>query len=146
MFKLMKPAMLCALLLAPAQMAATPALAQDAVKPPAPATDSGVLRRIPLDEWLPESCPNPERQGEIIVCGRPDEEPTVEPEVADPGDRLTDVQSERAALIDHESAAPSTSCTAVGGGGEFGCSKREYDQWRRERALQKKRQKVPEPQ
>lgn len=120
------------------------ALAQ-AAAPPAPSTDSGVLRRVPLDEWMPESCPNPEQRGEIVVCGRPEEEPSVPPKPPEPGERGTDVQAERAALIAPESAAPSTSCTPVGGAGTFGCSNAEYEQWRRERKLQKARENVPKP-
>jgi hypothetical protein len=129
-------AMLCA--------AASAAQAQTA-PPPAPTTDSGVMRRIPLDEWVPQSCPNPEQQGEIIVCGRPDEEPSVPPEQALPGDRGTDVQSERAALLAPGNAAPSQSCTNVGAGGQTGCINAEYQQWKRERELQKAREKAEEP-
>ena len=129
------------------------ALAQNAEPAPPPpasapapaATNSGVLKRVPLDQWMPENCPNPERRGEIVVCGRPDEEPTVESPPPVPGDPGTDVQSERANLIAPESAAPSTSCTAVGPGGDSGCSRNEYQQWKRERELQKAREKVPNP-
>lgn len=112
---------------------------------PAPATNSGVLKRVPLDEWMPETCPNPERQGEIVVCGRPEEEPTVPPDEPEPGERGTDVQSERAALIAPESAAPSTSCTPVGSAGEFGCNRAAIEQWRRERKLQKARDEANQP-
>ena len=109
-----------------------------------PATNSGVLKRVPLDQWMPENCPNPERRGEIVVCGRPDEEPTVEtpPEPGEPG---TDVPSERLKLTEPGNVAPSSACSAVGPAGDVGCSRNEYEQWRRERQLQKAREKVPEP-
>lgn len=112
---------------------------------PTPATESGVLRRVPLDQWMPESCPNPEKRGEIIVCGRPDEEPSVPADGPKPGDRGADVQSERAALLAPENAAPSVSCTPVGAAGEFGCAGAANEQWRRERALQKARRQAEEP-
>lgn len=121
-----------------------PAPAASAPAPSAPATNSGVLRRVPLDQWMPERCPNPERQGEVVVCGRPDEEPAVEAPPPEPGERGTDVQSERLELVAPESAAPSAVCTAAGPAGNAGCSQSEYDQWRRERTLQKAREKVPE--
>lgn len=127
-----------------AAMLAVPALAQTPA-PPEPATDSGVLRRVPLDQWVPQSCPNPEQRGEIVVCGRPDEEPAMPEKAPEPGDRGTDVQSERAALIAPESAAPSTSCTPVGGAGEFGCNRAAIEQWRREQKLKKAREKAREP-
>ncbi len=113
-----------------------------AAKPPV--TDSGVLKRVPLDQWMPENCPNPERRGEIVVCGRPDENPVVEtpPEPGEPG---TDVQGERLKLIEPGNVAPSSACSAVGPAGDVGCSRNEYEQWRRERQLQKAREKVPEP-
>jgi len=114
--------------------------------PPEPNTNSGVLRRVPLDQWMPESCPNPEQRGEIVVCGRPDEEPTVPSPPPEPGDRGTDVQSERAALIAPESTAPSMSCTPVGGAGNSGCNNAAIEQWRREQKLKKAREKVPVPQ
>jgi|TARA_R110000782_G_scaffold49238_4_gene107250 hypothetical protein len=121
---------------------APPASAPAESKPPA--TNSGVLKRVPLDQWMPETCPNPERRGEIVVCGRPDEEPTVEtpPEPGEPG---TDVPSERLKLTEPGNVAPSSACSAVGPAGDVGCSRNEYEQWRRERQLQKAREKVPEP-
>ncbi|MBB4633761.1 hypothetical protein [Sphingosinicella soli] len=120
------------------------ALAQAAQTESKPATDSGVLKRVPLDQWMPENCPNPERRGEIVVCGRPDEEPTVEtpPEPGEPG---TDVPSDRLKLTEPGNVAPSSACSAVGPAGDVGCSRNEYDQWRRERQLDKARAKVPEP-
>jgi hypothetical protein len=127
-----------------AMLLGTAGMAAAQTQPAPAATNSGVLKRVPLDQWMPERCPNPERQGEIIVCGRPDEEPSVPPEEPVPGERGTDVQSERAALIAPESAAPSTSCTAVGAAGEFGCNRAAIEQWRRERALQKARQQRPD--
>jgi hypothetical protein len=136
------------LILTAALLAASPAALAQSASAPAPTpgtTDSGVLRRVPLDQWLPERCPNPERQGEIVVCGRPEEEPTVPPDEPEPGERGTDVQSERAALIAPESAAPSTSCTPVGGAGEFGCNRAAIEQWRRERKLQKARDEAKQP-
>lgn len=136
-----------AVILATAMLLGTvPATAQTATTPAA--TDSGVLKRVPLDQWQPEACPKPERQGEIIVCGRPDEEPSVPPEEPEPGERGTDVQAERAALIAPESAAPSTSCTAVGPAGDFGCNRASIEQWKRERKLDKARAKAkqqPQP-
>lgn len=124
-------------------LGASAASAQQA-QAPASATNSGVLKRVPLDQWMPERCPNPEQQGEVVVCGRPEEEapPAPEPE---PGERGTDVQEERAALIAPESAAPSTSCTAVGAAGEFGCNRAAIEQWKRERKLQKAREKANQP-
>ncbi|WBX86225.1 hypothetical protein [Sphingosinicella microcystinivorans] len=109
-----------------------------------PVTNSGVLKRVPLDDWMPEKCPNPERRGEIVVCGRPDEEPAVEtpPEPGEPG---TDVPSERLKLTEPGNVAPSSACSAVGPAGDVGCSRNEYEQWRRERQLQKAREKVPKP-
>lgn len=114
----------------------------ESTKPPV--TNSGVLKRVPLDQWMPENCPNPERRGEIVVCGRPDEEPTVEtpPEPGEPG---TDVPSERLKLTEPGNVAPSSACSAVGPAGDVGCSRNEYEQWRRERELQKAREKVPKP-
>jgi hypothetical protein len=129
-----------------ATLAAMPVLAQVRQAPPEPNTNSGVLRRVPLDEWMPESCPNPEQRGEIVVCGRPDEEPTVPEAPPQPGDAGTDVQSERAALVAPESAAPGAQCTTVGAGGSFGCANAGREQWRRERKLQKAREAANQPQ
>jgi hypothetical protein len=110
-----------------------------------PRTNSGVLKRVPLDQWMPERCPEPEQRGEVVVCGRPEEPPRVEAPPPVPGDPATDVPARRKELTEMGNTTPG-SCTARGPGGAAGCVNEQYEQWRRERELQKAREKVPEPQ
>ncbi|MGB3722505.1 MAG: hypothetical protein WA979_06765 [Pacificimonas sp.] len=126
--------------------------AQDAEPAPPPiatpaATDSGVIvaapkKRIPLDQFMvPTGCQDLE-EGEICVTGDPYEEPEEEETTPDPGDRLLDVQSERATLANTGAQTPMT-CNQVGPGGASACAFDDYRQWKRERELKEKREEIP---
>ncbi len=98
-------------------------------------------QRIPLDSWRPEVCPEASKPGEVVVCGRPRSEPPPTVPAAPPevGDRKTDVQAEREALVEHGRTGPS-SCSAIGPGGESGCL---VQQWQRARKTREKEEEVP---
>lgn len=122
----------------PPPSASEPTSLAPPVDPKAVNQPSEAEQRISLDAWRPEDCPKPTRPGEIVVCGRPEEQqqqrvPTPPPVL---GDRLTDVPTEREALLGPGVAGPG-SCSAVGAGGEYGCSQQAIDAWKAERAARK---------
>ncbi len=121
--------------------------AQDAVTAPAASpTDSGIIvapkqKRIPLDQFMvPKGCEDL-APGEICVTGRPEIEEE-EDTTPDPGDRQLDVQSERATLANTGAQTPMT-CSQIGPGGASACAFDEFRQWKKERELKKKREKIP---
>jgi hypothetical protein len=124
-------------LLAPALVAAlfaTPALAQDASKDPPKRIRSVIL-------YGEEACPKPENPDEIVVCASAGESQYRIPkrfreEAADRPDARS--WSRKVEMIeDVNRVGMPGSCSPVGIGGQFGCSREFIRQWAQER-LEKK--------
>jgi len=116
-------------------LGAAPAMAQ--VQPPAAPT-----RESTIIVYGEDACPQPENENEAIVCARrPEEERYRIPRQIRERQPIEESWGSRVASLEDESRPMRPgSCSAVGSGGQSGCTNAMIRQWFAERAARRARE------
>lgn len=85
-----------------------------------------------------EECPKPTSKDEVVVCARlPDSEIyRIPKQVRQAENRVSPLQANRNLLLGDASGGAGGaigSCSVIGGAGEIGCTRRDIDNWARDR-------------
>ncbi len=119
---------------------AAPAPVKSTLKPAPDPSDSTRPRQRLVTVFGTEECPKPSSPDEVVVCARlPDSEiyRIPKPLRGATTARLSPFQANRALLLGDSSGGAGGaigSCTAIGGSGAIGCTRKDIDNWAHDRA------------